>query len=83
MATCNIIGDVWLIAISAPKIWPLKMARRQKIALMLVITSGWLVITVAILRVVRVHRSESSDDRSCKHGYTAVGIVSQAKPVLL
>jgi hypothetical protein len=49
---CNILADAWLVVIIVPRIWSLKMARKQKIALFIIITLSWLVIIAAIVRMV-------------------------------
>jgi len=48
----NILADIWLIAFVIPRIWQLKMAQKQKIALFAIVTLSWLVVVAAIVRVV-------------------------------
>lgn len=42
--TCNMAVDIWMIAIVVPRILPLRLARRQKIALVLIVSSGWMYV---------------------------------------
>lgn len=51
---CNIVLDAWLIALIIPRVWGLQMVPRAKIALYGIITSGWLVIVAAIVRMVKL-----------------------------
>jgi MFS-type transporter involved in bile tolerance (Atg22 family) len=50
----NILADAWLVVMIVPRIWNLKMARKQKIALFVIITLSWLVIIAAIVRMARL-----------------------------
>jgi hypothetical protein len=50
----NILADAWLVVIVVPRIWGLKMAPKQKMALFVIITLSWLVIIAAIVRMVRL-----------------------------
>ncbi|KAH9209572.1 hypothetical protein DL95DRAFT_261751, partial [Leptodontidium sp. 2 PMI_412] len=49
-AVCNIIADVMLMAFVIPRVLNLQMARRQKIALLVVASLGILVIVASIVR---------------------------------
>jgi len=51
---CNIVIDTWLIAMIAPRIWGLQMAHRAKIALLGIVTLGWLVIVAAVVRMIKL-----------------------------
>jgi hypothetical protein len=62
----NILLDAWLIALVASRIWKLRMAHRQKIALLSVITLGWLVIIAAIVRVIRITLILHQQDKTCR-----------------
>lgn len=50
----NILADIWLIIFVIPRIWRLKMAQKQKVALFAIITLSWLVVIAALVRVVRL-----------------------------
>ncbi|KAE9366940.1 hypothetical protein N431DRAFT_286089, partial [Stipitochalara longipes BDJ] len=50
----NILTDAWLVTMIVPRIWSLKMAWKQKIALFSIITLSWLVIIAAIVRMIRL-----------------------------
>jgi hypothetical protein len=65
---CNIVTDAWLIFFIAPKIWGLTIPRKQKAALLFIITLGWLVIIAAIVRIVRTTLAVNEDgaDITCK-----------------
>lgn len=38
----NMTFDFWLIVITVPKIVPLRLARKQKIILLIIVSSGWM-----------------------------------------
>lgn len=40
-AALNAVMDAWLIVVVVPRILPLKLPRRQKIALLVVVSLGW------------------------------------------
>ncbi len=65
-AGANVLVDIWLITFVAPRIWPLKMAFRQKAALPLVITLGWLVAVATIIRTYRISQIADELDVTCK-----------------
>jgi len=63
---CNILVDICLIALIAPRIWSLKMAKKQKTLLILLVMSDWIVILAAIIRMVRLIIFGSKDaDITC------------------
>ncbi|RDW88470.1 hypothetical protein BP6252_00502 [Coleophoma cylindrospora] len=56
LVVANIAIDIWLIALVAQKIRKLQLAKKQKIALLSVITMGWLVVVAALIRLGRTLR---------------------------
>jgi len=50
----NILVDIWLIIFVAPRVWKLSIAKKQKLALLTVVTFSWLVVVAAMVRVVRL-----------------------------
>ncbi|KAE9365028.1 hypothetical protein N431DRAFT_305398, partial [Stipitochalara longipes BDJ] len=53
-AVCNIVADTVLVAFAVPRVLPLTMPRGQKVALLIVVSLGILVIVAAIARCIFV-----------------------------
>ncbi|OJD29638.1 uncharacterized protein BKCO1_7600045 [Diplodia corticola] len=53
-AACNILADALLAAQVVPNILPLQLPRRQKAALLAVVSLGWLVVLASVIRLVRI-----------------------------
>jgi hypothetical protein len=66
-AACNIVTDIWLIILIAPKVWGLQMAWKPKMILLCIITLGWLCVVAAVVRLVEnIPGIQSNTDRTCK-----------------
>ncbi|KAF2146907.1 uncharacterized protein K452DRAFT_283107 [Aplosporella prunicola CBS 121167] len=63
-AGCSIFVDIWLIVQVVPMILPLQVPRRQKIALIFVVSLGWIIIVASIVRLVRLSRALKSSDKN-------------------
>lgn len=59
---CNLISDIWIIIFAIPKVWSLKMQTRQKVILLSVLTTSWIVVIAGIVRVARISAVIHSDD---------------------
>lgn len=51
---CNLISDIWIILFAIPKVWALKMQKRQKNMLLGVLTLSWVVVIAGIVRIARL-----------------------------
>ncbi|KAF2500687.1 hypothetical protein BU16DRAFT_535249 [Lophium mytilinum] len=60
----NILSEVFLIAIILPRVLVLKITRRQKTALVTVVSVGWLVAIASIIRVVRISKLLHEEDKT-------------------
>lgn len=61
-ATANICADIWLMAIVFPKVYALRMPRRQKIILLGIVSLGWFIVIAAVYRIVRISKILESQD---------------------
>ncbi|KAH7389284.1 hypothetical protein DE146DRAFT_724657 [Phaeosphaeria sp. MPI-PUGE-AT-0046c] len=60
--TSNAVTDLLIAALPVKGIWNLQLVRRQKIALIMVLTLGWFVCIVSILRVHSLYVLHQSED---------------------
>jgi hypothetical protein len=65
-ATASVSIDLWLIAFVVPRIWALKMARKQKVTLVFLVNTGWLVVVASIMRSYSVSQIVEDSDIACK-----------------
>jgi hypothetical protein len=65
-ATLSVIVDLLLMAFALWRIFPLEIARPQKISLYVIISLGWLAITASLVRAVRTGQTIKSRDPTCK-----------------
>jgi hypothetical protein len=70
-AVASVLVDAWLIAFVAPKIWALKMARKQRIMLVFFVNTAWLVIVASIVRSYKVSRIVERPDIACKLSFSS------------
>ncbi|KAL1640002.1 hypothetical protein SLS58_007428 [Diplodia intermedia] len=61
-AVCNMLADAWLAAQVVPNIVPLQIPRRQKVALLGVVSLGWLVLAASVVRIVRIRAIPDGSD---------------------
>jgi hypothetical protein len=59
---CNIVSDLLLMAIVVPKIRELRIKRGQKIALLCIVSLGWLAVAASVVRIVRLSSLLHSPD---------------------
>ena len=65
-ATLSVIVDLLLMAFALWRIFPLEIARPQKISLYVIISLGWLAITASLVRAVRTGQTIKSRDPTCE-----------------
>jgi hypothetical protein len=65
-ATLSVTVDLLLMAFALWKIYPLGIARPQKISLYAIISLGWLAITASIVRAIRTGKTIDSRDPTCE-----------------
>jgi hypothetical protein len=61
---CQLISDIWIIGFAAPRVWALKMQRTQRIALLGMLTLGWVTVVASIVRAVRISTILTSADKT-------------------
>jgi len=61
---CNIVSDIWLMALVVPKIKALQIRKGQKIALLGIVSLGWLVVVASIVRLVRLSTILHAPDKA-------------------
>jgi hypothetical protein len=59
---CQLASDIWIIGFAIPRVWALKMQRTQKIALLSMLTLGWLTVIAAIIRAVKISTILTNED---------------------
>jgi len=52
----NIVSDIILMGVAVPRILALQMPQRQKVALLCVVSLGWLAVVAGLVRMVRTAR---------------------------
>jgi len=84
VAVLNILTDAALLLIPIPLLWKLKLPLRKKLVISLVLSSGLLVITAAIIRVVYSLDAEPSAGNINRWGVreTIIGIIAINIPIL-
>ena len=65
-ATLSVVVDLLLMAFALWRIFPLWIARAQKISLYVIISLGWLAITASLVRAVRTGQTIKSRDPTCE-----------------
>jgi hypothetical protein len=65
-AALSIAVDLLLMAFAVWKVYPLRIARSQKISLYAIISLGWLAITASIIRAIRTGQTIESTDPTCE-----------------
>jgi hypothetical protein len=65
-ATLSVAADLLLMAFALWKVYPLGIARSQKISLYAIISLGWLAITASIVRAIRTGQTIESRDPTCE-----------------
>jgi len=63
-AVCNIISDIWLMAIVGPKIAALQIRKGPKMVLLVIVSLGWLVVAASVLRIVRISAILTAEDKA-------------------
>lgn len=76
---CNAVTDLIIVLLPMPLVWGLKMATRRKIELTIIFALGFLVCTVAIVRLV-MYAQVRPDDYT--RGILKVTIVTVLEPLL-
>ena len=64
-ATLSVGVDLFLMAFAVWKVFPLPIARGQKLSLYTIISLGWLAIIASIIRAVRTGQTFASRDPTC------------------
>lgn len=65
-ATLSVVVDLLLMAFALWRIFPLGIARAQKISLYTIISLGWLAITASLVRAIRTGQTIKSRDPTCE-----------------
>jgi len=65
-ATLSVVVDLLLMAFAFWRIFPLGIARAQKISLYAIISLGWLAITASLVRAIRTGQTIKSTDPTCE-----------------
>jgi hypothetical protein len=66
-ATLSVVADLFLMAFALWRVFPLGIARAQKISLYVVISLGWLAITSSLIRAVLTGQTIDSMDPTCEN----------------
>jgi len=84
VAVLNILTDAALLLIPIPMLWKLKLPLRKKLIISIILSSGLLVITAAIIRVVYSLDAEPSAANINRWGVreTIIGIIAINIPIL-
>ncbi|KAI8943832.1 hypothetical protein NX059_001805 [Plenodomus lindquistii] len=71
-ASFNIMSDLLVAILPVRVIWRLQIPKQQKIALLFILTIGWFVCIVSIIRLVEVHNlAKNTDDTTWYGAFTA------------
>jgi len=65
-ATLSVVVDLLLMGFALWRIFPLRIARAQKISLYVIISLGWLAITASLVRAIRTGQTIKSRDPTCE-----------------
>jgi hypothetical protein len=65
-ATLSVVVDLLLMAFALWRIFPLQIARAQKLSLYTIISLGWLAIAASLIRAIRTGQIIKSTDPTCE-----------------
>ena len=65
-ATLSVVVDLLLMAFALWRIFPLWIARAQKISLYVIISLGWLAIAASLVRAILIGKIIKSEDPTCE-----------------
>ena len=66
-AVLSVVADLFLMAFALWRIFPLGIARAQKISLYAVISLGWLAIAASLIRAILTGQTIDSRDPTCEN----------------
>ena len=55
IGVCTLVSDLWILAVVTPRIIKLNLRLQQKVALLLIVSMGWIAFVSGIMRIVRVN----------------------------